>query len=325
VPSPIALSNGLVSLDVHVPDPEAGVYRGTRFDWSGVISRLEFAGHRYFGPWFTRTGDVPDFTYEGGDIVAGPASAIVGPVEEFSTNGSALGFEVAPAGGTFIKIGVGVLRRPDAGAYNRCRIYDIVDHGRWTLAASPTSATFTHEVLDPASGYAYLYEKSVSLAADEAEMRIDHRLMNSGTKTIDTDVYNHNFLVLDGLPTGTGFTIELPFRIETARPPDPALAVLEGGRIRYVRELALGERVGFPIEGFGTTAAHSRITIENTRTGAGVRIVGNRPLSRLALWSIRSTIAVEPFVRMSIDAGGEFRWQSVYTFYTLTGPSRATR
>src|SRR5437879_460926 len=122
------INNGVLKAQFYLPDARKGFYRGTRFDWSGVIGSLEYKGHRYYGPWFTKTDPtVIDFIYQGADIVAGPCSAITGPVEEFSTDDKALGYDEAKPGGTFIKVGVGVLRKPrDGSNYNRYRLYEIV-------------------------------------------------------------------------------------------------------------------------------------------------------------------------------------------------------
>jgi hypothetical protein len=49
-----------------------------------------------------------------------------------------------------------------------------------------------------------------------------------------------------------------------------------------------------------------------------MKIVGDRPLEREALWSIRSVLAMEPFVAMSIQPGREFKWKYTYTYYSLT-------
>src|SRR3974390_1385130 len=32
----------------YLPDAQKGYYRGTRFDWSGLISRVEYLGHSFF-------------------------------------------------------------------------------------------------------------------------------------------------------------------------------------------------------------------------------------------------------------------------------------
>src|SRR4029079_10256888 len=80
------LSNGVIQAREYLPDPQKGFYRSTRFDWSGAIASLEYEGHQYYGPWFTKVDPpVRDFVYKGEAIVVGAQSAMVGPVEEFRT------------------------------------------------------------------------------------------------------------------------------------------------------------------------------------------------------------------------------------------------
>lgn len=315
----VDISNGVLSATLYLPDAARGFYRGTRFDWSGVIGRLIYSGHNFHGPWFTRfDAGVRDFNYEGSDIVAGPQSAIVGPVEEFSTDGQGLGFADAPAGGTFVKIGVGVLRKPaDGAAYSMFRSYDVVDAGTWNVATTPESVTFSHDLGADASGYGYHYEKTVRLVPGKAEMIIDHRLTNRGTRPIVSTVYNHNFLVLDGLPPGPDFTIDAPFAWQTPRPLDPAMATIDGTRFRYTKTLVDRERVSTPFQGFGPTAADYDFRIEHRAAGVGMRITADRPLSSLALWSIRSVLSLEPFIAMTIAPGQEFTWRYTYQYYSL--------
>ena len=83
---------------LYLPDAARGFYRGTRFDWSGVIHSLQYGGHDYYGPWFQKTDPkVHDFIYDGADIVAGPCSGITGPVDEFGPVGYA---DAKPGGRT---------------------------------------------------------------------------------------------------------------------------------------------------------------------------------------------------------------------------------
>jgi hypothetical protein len=311
------INNGVLKAQFYLPDAQKGFYRGTRFDWSGVIGHLEYKGHRYYGPWFTKTDPtVNDFIFQGADIIAGPCSAITGPVEEFSTDDQALGFEEAKPGGTFIKIGVGVLRKPhEGGRYNRFRLYEIVDPGVWKVQTTRDGIQFTHDVSDPSSGYGCRYRKTIQLAPGRPEMVMDHKLQNTGKRAIASSVYDHNFLVLDGQPTGPDFLLTMPFAIKTKRAPDPALAELRGNQIVYRKVLREKETVFIPLQGFGPTAADYRFTIENKKTGAGLRITGDRPLSNVALWSIRSVVSLEPFIAMTIEPGQEFTWKYTYTYY----------
>jgi hypothetical protein len=317
-PPQAQISNGAIKAAIYLPDAGKGYYRGTRFDWSGVIGHLEYGGHNYYAPWFTKTDPkVIDFVYRGQDIVAGPCSAITGPVEEFSSEGKALGYEQAEVGGTFVKLGVGVLRKPSGENYNPYRLYDMVDSGRWRVATKPDRVEFTQEVMDPRSGYGYRYSKVVQLVKDKPEMILEHELTNIGRRSIQTSVYDHNFLVLDNQPTGPDFTITLPFDIKAAGPLNRQMADAQAKRFVFRKVLEDRDTVAAGLSGFGQTPADYRIVIENGKVRAGVKIAGDRPLSRLYLWSIRSVLAIEPYIDMSIEPGRDFSWKYEYLYYAL--------
>ena len=115
-PPNVEISNGEIKAKIYLPDSKNGFYRSTRFDWSGVIGSLDYKGHVFYGPWFHSIDPaVYDFGYDDQGVVSAPFTAMVGPGEEFNTDGTALGFAEAKPGGTFVKIGVGVLRKPLAG------------------------------------------------------------------------------------------------------------------------------------------------------------------------------------------------------------------
>ena len=314
-PPSVQISNGSIAATIYLPDATDGYYRGTRFDWAGVIGRLEYRGHTYYAPWFNKMDpSVRDFTNDGVEIVAGPHTAITGPAEEFSV----LGFAEAPAVGAFVKIGVGALRKPtDDAAYSAYRAYDFVNPGKRTVASRPDGVEFTHELPDTGSGYAYHYTKSVRLAAGRPEMVITHRLVNRGTKAITGTVYNHNFLALDGQIPGPDVSISAPFDLKTDKPLDPAVATITGREFRYAAPISDKGRVSAQFQGFGPTAADYHFKIENRKIGAGVEMIGNQPLNRLALWSIRTVLALEPFLAFDIAPGAEYTWEYTYRYYTI--------
>jgi len=311
------ITNGELHAKLYLPDARQGYYRGTRFDWSGVIAALEYKGHNYYGPWYNRIDPrVHDFQYEGAEIVASTCSGITGPVEEFQTNHSALGFDEAKVGGNFIKIGVGVLRK-DSAEYGFVKQYEIVDPGKWKVETHRDSVEFTQELTDPGTGYGYIYRKTVRLVAGKPEMVLEHHLKNTGRRAIHSDVYNHNFLVLDHQPPGPEFSITVPFQIHSPNPPNKDLAEIRGNQFVYLQALAGTDVVFTPLLGFSDSPTDHEIRIENHRVGAGMLIRGNRPLSHVNLWSIRTVLAVEPFIEMTIAPGGEFTWEVTYHYYTL--------
>ncbi|HEX8984613.1 MAG TPA: hypothetical protein VF767_04255 [Bryobacteraceae bacterium] len=313
-PPGIRIANRHAQAEVYLPDSAAGFYRGTRFDWSGVIHSLKAQGHDYYGPWFDRTDPkIHDFIYDGAEIVAGPCSAVTGPVDEFAP----LGFDAAAPGANFVKIGVGALRRPDAAAYDNYRLYEIAGPGKWTVRKRRSSVEFTHALSDASSGYGYIYRKTVRLAKDQPGMVLEHRLKNTGTRPIRTTVYNHNFLVLDRQPPGPDLSIAFPFQVRTPKPLNPELAEVRGDRIVYLKALAGRDTASAAIEGFGTTPRDNQFRIESTRLGAGVKVVSDRALLRAYLWSIRTVVSFEPFIAIAVEPGQEFTWTSTYTYYKL--------
>jgi hypothetical protein len=314
-PPQAELSNGTLRVKLFPPDAKSGFYRATRFDWSGMIEGVEYGGHKFYGRWFQGTDPaVKDFEYRGADIIAGPNTSATGPAEEFNTAGKGLGFDEAKVGGTFLKIGVGVLRRPDERDYDHFRLYEIVDPGKWANRIGRDSVESTQRVNDPASGYGYEYRKTVRLVGKGAEMEITHTFRNTGKKPISSQVYNHNFLVIDGQAPGPDFTISVPFEIRSERPPDAALAGIRGKQIVYRKTLEGRDRVMTAIQGFGPGASDYDIQVVNTKTGAGVRVTADRPLVNLMLWSIRAVMSVEPFVEFSVKPGESYNWTLRYRY-----------
>src|ERR1051326_7165144 len=300
-PPSAELTNGTLHVKLYPPDPVNGFYRATRFDWSGMIDTVEDGGHKFYGRWFQGTDPtVHDFEYRGKEIIAGPNTAATGPAEEFNTNDRALGFDEAKPGGTFVKIGVGVLRRPDERDYDHFRLYDIVDPGKWSKKIARDSAEFTQNLSDPGSGYGYEYRKTVRLVGNGPEMEIAHAFRDTGKKTISSRVYNHNFLIIDGEAPGPDFTISVPFEIRSDRPPDANLAQIQGKQIHFRKTLEGSDRVMTSIEGFRPEASDYDVRIVNSRTGSGVRVTADRPLANMALWSIRAVMSVEAFGELSV-------------------------
>ncbi|MDR3475873.1 MAG: hypothetical protein P4M09_29865 [Devosia sp.] len=304
----VTIGNGLITAKIYRIDPIRGFYRGQRFDQAGVVGVLSLGNQHFYGPWFDLVSSVdldnPDRP-EG--LVVGANSAISGPVEEFAP----AGYDAAAPGGSFLKIGVGRLRRPDAKDYDHARDYALVDGGKRDTITTASSITFTQDV---AGGYHYV--KTLRLVPGKPQLRIEHVLTNTGTVPINTNVYDHNFL---NLGRGNGdVAVTFPFVITPDLTPDPRLAQVKGNGFAFVRPLTGDERVAFLISGFGPSARDYDVTVRNVKTGVAVRVTGDDRLVRLYTWSIRTVMAVEPFVGIDLAPGATKRW--AYT-YTYSGPA----
>jgi hypothetical protein len=297
------ISNGVVTAKFYLPDAENGYYRGTRFDWSGQIYSLRTLNHEFFGQWF------PKYDPKLHD-------SIMGPVEEFLTGDAGLGYAEAEPGGTFIRIGVGVVKKPQEPRYERFRTYEIVDPGKRSVRTGKDWIEFVHELNDK-NGYAYEYTKTIRLVKNKPEMLLEHSLKNTGKKVIRTSQYNHNFFVIDGKPTGSESSVKFPFDLHELKPADDSLTEVRPRELAYHKELAANDRVFKEFEGFGKTASDYDFRLENRAAGAGVRITGDQPLTKTILWSIRTVFSVEPYVEFSIEPGRTQKWTYHYQFYEV--------
>ena len=149
---------------IYLPDAEKGFYRGTRFDWAGVMGSLEYKGHSYFEPFFEKFNPSVADVVIGDPIEAGINSAASGLVEEFVSgpDGTALGYTEAKPGDTFCKIGVGALRKVDNAPCSSYTSYPILTGGKRTLNSGPDWIEFAQH-LDCGSGYGYTYTKTIRL------------------------------------------------------------------------------------------------------------------------------------------------------------------
>lgn len=334
-PPTASITNGTVRAKLNLPDAENGYYRGTRFDWSGSVLSLEAGGHSYFGQWFARYDPkIHD--------------SITGPVEDYAP----LNYTEAKPGETFVKIGVGVLRRADDQAYRFSTAYDLLDTGKWSVRTGPDFVEYRHEVSDPKSGYGYVYTKTVRLTPGKPQMTIEHNLRNTGTKAIQTNVYNHGFFMLDAQTTGPDFTVTFPFEIKASRPMT-GLAEIKGKQIVYLKELEENANAAAPpapapapaaapgaapgrgpgrggrqqastlVEGFSSDPKDFDFRIENRKTGAGIRVTGDQPLARLNFWSVRTTVCPEAYVDVKAEPGKDTSWRLTYDFYSLPAAGSA--
>ncbi len=297
-----AISSNQIAAKLYLPDAERGYYRGTRFDWSGVIYSLRYKDHEYFGQWFEKYD--PRLH-----------DAIMGPVEEFLTRDAGLGYLEAKPGGEFVRIGVGVAKKPEEQAYQRFETYEIVDPGKRQVRSGPDWIEFTHE-LTSSTGYGYLYTKTVRLAKDQPVMTLEHRLRNTGKLAIETVVYDHNFFVIDGQPTGPDSVVSLGFKAKATKDLKD-LADVRGNDLVYHKELEKGQSVFTELEGFGATARDYDFRLENKKAGAGVHITGDKPLAKVVFWSIRTTFCPEPYIEVNVEPGHESTWKITYEFYSL--------
>ncbi len=299
-PPQSAISNGLVSATLYLPDAVNGYYQATRFDWAGVFASLDFAGHSFFGPWmpmhFPKAND-----------------AVGGPVESFTP----IGYAEAKSGGTFLTIGVGVLRKKSSGPFSPFRLYDIVDGGKWTVKAKNDRITYTQELHD-STGYAYMYTKTVRLVEGKPQLILEHSLKNIGKRIIETDVFDHNFPVIDKEHSGPSIKVTFPVNVKADGTGWGTVAKIDGNELTFLKEMDRRDLLKCDsLQGFGNTAKDYDFKIQNQKTGAGIRITADQPVEKVVFWASTTTACPEPYIKIKVLPGETMRWRINYEFYTF--------
>jgi hypothetical protein len=297
------ITNKEITANLYLPDAQKGYYRATRFDWSGIFASLVYKGHTFFDQWFEKYNPKAN-------------DAVIGPVESFAP----LSYDEAKPGGTFIAIGVGVLRKPVEKAYQPFRLYDIVDGGKWTVESAADRVRFTQELRDSA-GYAFIYTKTVRLVKGKPVMVLEHNLKNVGTKAISTEVFDHNFPVIDKEPTGPNMEIIFPFEINIDAPGGTGWAgtgKTNGKEITFLQTLSRNQQIYHPdVKGYGATARDYDFKIQNQKTGAGMRVTADQPIKKLVFWANSNTACPEPYIQLDVQPGKSKKWNISYSFYTF--------
>ena len=293
----VQISNGRATALIYMPDPERGYYRATRFDWSGAVADLKVDGHSYFGRWFAKYDPkIHD--------------SVPGPVEDFA---SGQGVDVAFPGETYVKIGVGLVFKPRIAPTSTMPTFEIADPGKWTTHVHGDSVEFIHEVNDPSSGYGYRYTKTVSLPPGRAQMVISHRLESTGDRVIDTELYDHNFFVIDHQTSGPDFEVSFPFTPHMTTPR--GFIELRGKSIVYTKPFAdPTDRGGGRMRGWGKTAADFKVTVANHKTGAAVTMTADQPLTNFNLFTTPSVVAPEMYMHVHAAKKHPMMWTFVYDF-----------
>lgn len=289
------INNQEITAKLYLPDAKNGYYRGTRFDWSGVLHSLVFDGHEYFGEW--QESDDPHLH-----------DHITGPVDSFEVD-----TEIAD-GETFFRVGVGVCgkAKPDS---NWKHPFRVLNPGKWQVKHGENWIEMVHKLTDARTGKGYHYAKRLTLTLGKPELVIDHFLSNIGTVPIETEAYNHNFFVIDEQATGPDFTIQFPFEVGADRDLK-ANCTVSGKELTYTAAVREGDQAFGMLTGFSADEEDHRFDLYNRKSKAGVRMVTDRPMDRLRFWSPSTTICPEPFIKLKIKPGQSERWSIRYSFYT---------
>lgn len=293
----VQLDNGSIQVSIYLPDAERGYYRGKRFDWSGIVERVDHAGHRFYAPLHREHDPLRH------DSLGGPAG-------EFAMF-KPMGFDEARAGESFVKIGVGLLAKDDSNEYRFDGDYRLLQAGDWEISQDAQQVSFLQKLVGE-RGWAYHYRKTIRLVPGRAEFVLEQQLQNSGEKTIDISYYNHNFTLIDELPYGPDYEVHFPFVAAQATPIND-LAWFRGNSITVDAPLG-AKSLWAPVFEGSDPGHYNAATVRNKRSGAEVSFVGDAALERMVFWAVERAVCPEPFIRIYLEPGQVRSWNTLYRF-----------
>lgn len=253
-----------------------------------------------FGPRFDRTAFVSSARLHGVEFLH-----VHGLCDEFGLRGyGVIGYDDARPGETFIKPGVGQLIRADSEPYFFGRRYAVKALFPVDVEATADELTVRQHV----PGH-YVYTKRYRLRTGPT-LEIAYTLMNLGDSALPVETYNHNWFAFGGVEVTTDYTVEPSFDI----PGETPATHRREGRVVRLREVPGGRGVNWSVE-LEPTGPHHRLTLA-TPDGRQVRIEGDFPPARFAIWGNDAAICPELFLRGRLDPHEERSWIRRYVFFS---------
>lgn len=289
-------------LEIHIDLPLEG-YNFSRFDWTGKITLIKFQNTPVTTIERTDTVDVHHFGK--------------GLYNEFGID-TALGFKEAALGEWFHKIGVGTLKKKDE-SYLFSTPYEIrpalfeIESGSKKLLIQCKSENL--------NGYSYVLKKEIVLHNNN--LVLNYQLGNTGEKTISTDEYVHNFMVINQDPVGKHYSLEFPFEIQPAG---------FGAAVNPEKKVEISKKeirfAGTPEEQFffsnlnGNKMVQARWELQNWRNNIGISETGSFQTRKINLWGWGHVISPELFQHIVVKPGESTEWTRTYRFQILESSDR---
>lgn len=282
------LKNEFLELRISKPGNQ---YRGSRFDWTGIITDITFQKHTFC---------VPE------QLEPGKGSGGIGFCNEFGID-MPIGYQDISVGEKFPKIGTGLLTKTGDKPYDffeqvPVSNLDIVEEF-WT----DNKYKIVSEIND-GKGFSVLLTKIISI--ENAVVTIYYFLENQGGKKISTNEYNHNFIGIDKDPIGQNYELSIP-----------ALKGISNIVGDYTCNDTLitwdnqPEGDFYGIVDMGHMEEKWNWEIRNKKSKVGVREISAFPISKVAFWGYSHVICPELFISIELESNSTMSWKRSYEFF----------
>jgi len=286
------LKNDRLRVDVSVPGIAPNTT--TRFDRAGFIEEVVLDGvHRFCASEPHNLSHV--------------SSGGRGICNEYKTSAGA----DAPAGGYFIKPGVGLLLKDADGPYSFMKKY----------AAEPFDIDVTRDgdsllfvtSPKPCGGFALRQEKRVEIHGNRIDMHI--KLENVGENHFEGEEYCHNFLTINGMSLGPDYTLTFPTGADRGQCQVEGELLADGRRFTFSGPLKAARFFAIAKNDFSNAPGEAlEWTLSNSKERARVCARERINLSGVALWAADHMFSVESFHKIGLKPGESDAWTRSWTF-----------
>jgi hypothetical protein len=214
-----------------------------------------------------------------------------------------------------VKIGVGVLEKPEEPKYDFFKLYKAAKLPPWKVTSGKDWIEFRQDLA--ADGWGYEYTKRIALAPAGSGFTILHTLKNTGKKAIDTQVYCHNFTIIDDDPIGPDYQIKFPTPLEMPK-TSVGPGVFKDSTMTFPYVLKDKEPQWCQFEGVKGTVEENGFTVTNTKRGVSLTVKGDQAPELMRFFATATAACPEPFLRIKAAPGEEKKWASTYTFAVTT-------
>lgn len=311
----VVLGDKDFQVEVATPDVDGAYYQGQRFDHTGMIQRVTYKGHVYFD----RYQPIPHNPKLHDDIG--------GLAEEFGIQNPP-GYAEANPGDPFLKIGVGLLKKPGNDIYMFWTPYEVLspassrllshpeDHLRTPPGNRPNSQPqmkfdlmFT-QMLGRDKAWSYIYNKGITVDASQGKIIITRNLSNLGKKPIKVEHYSHNFMFFDDKEIDSSYKLEMPQPIIVENKDFLASATVDGNVIRPSKHL---DGMAGTLFTLADPKAPFTFKVSNDN-GASVTITQSIAPPKFQLWMTTRAFCPEPFTLIDLAPGKSIEWSTTYQF-----------
>lgn len=284
-------------LEIHIDFPSEN-YNYSRFDWTGKITAVIYKNIAI---------TTKEKLKNQNDSIDGK-----GFYNEFGIE-IPIGFDEINEGEWFHKIGVGILKK-DHEPYYFNKNYEI-QAAVFKVNTTPNKISINCEAPN-VNGYSYHLKKEIELLQNG--FFIHYQLKNTGTKTISTDEYNHNFITINNELLDENYVLKFPFSLDATL--FDAIVNPKENMVINQQEFSFknSDQEEFYFSNLsGGKAVTASWELINKKAKLGIRETGSFKTSKINLWGSKHVISPELFYELKVMPGETINWSRTYQLFEL--------